>query len=97
MIYALLSAIIILLSIIMALSAFWTGLYFGRESILKSNKNAQNRRTEENKPIREPTEEEKRQALIRQLEMQNFFNYWGDPMPDPKDEAIKLLNQSQKG
>jgi hypothetical protein len=71
--------------------------------ILRSNlypekgKPALNEATEEKKAIPEPTEEQKRKAIIFQQEVFNLMNYNGDTMPDPKDIAAQKLSQSPKG
>jgi hypothetical protein len=52
----------------------------------KQTKPALNKAAEEKKPIAELTEEQKREIRKRQIEVENFFNYNGDVMPDPNEK-----------
>lgn len=71
-----------------ALCAFVGGLGLGAVSVLGRPENVAAEAQHEKKPPKTYSEEEIRQMQKRQREMQNFFNYNGDPLPKPDEEQI---------
>ena len=79
--------IIMLCIAVIAIGSFLCGLVVGGKLHPKDTKPALNGKQEDKKPIVQLTEDEQREIKRRQLEIQNFFNYNGDPLPDPKEKV----------
>lgn len=80
------NVLIMLCSSVIVLGAFLGGLYVGVKLHRQDSKQPLNCNHSEVKPIVELTEEQAKELKRRQIELQNFLNYNGDVMPDPKEK-----------
>lgn len=80
------NVLIMLCSSVIVLGAFLGGLYVGVKLYSQGSKQPLNGNHSEAKPIVELTEEQAKELKRRQIELQNFLNYNGDVMPDPKEK-----------
>jgi hypothetical protein len=77
--------VIMLIYPIIAVGAFVAGFYMAGYFYTKQGLLATRARTENKRAIAEITGEQRRNMLKRQIELQNFMNYNGDPLPKPED------------
>ena len=78
--------LIMLITSVIVLGAFLGGLHVGVKLYRADSKQPLNGTHSEAKPIVEPTEEQAKEIKRKQIELQNFLNYNGDVMPDPKEK-----------
>ena len=78
--------LIMLCTSVIVLGAFLGGLYVGVKLHRQDSKQPVNVNNSEAKPIAELTEEQAKEVKRKQIELQNFLNYNGDVMPDPKEK-----------
>lgn len=81
--------VFLLVGVLIALAAFIGGFMFSIYFYPKQDKKALTGRTKEKKAIPELTEEQKRELRKKQIEIQNFFNYAGDVMPNPNEKKYE--------
>ena len=78
--------LIMLITSVIVLGAFLGGLYVGVKLYRQDSKQPLNDKRIEAKPVAELTEEQSKELKRKQIELQNFLNYSGDVMPDPKEK-----------
>lgn len=79
--------VFLLAGVLMAFIAFLGGFMLAIYLYPKQGVKPLQGRTEANNGIVELTEQQKRELKIRQLEMENFFKFEGDPLPKPEDKV----------